>query len=660
MVGDLIRLKLTLTRHSTTGARALWVVCGAMIGVLLAAGVVTLSAWPLQPASLVPDLLAVAYLTWLVGWVVGPVMAPAPPLRPAHLAMLPVSRQRLARGLLVAGFVGVTTAVTALLFVSLIVFAARQGVVSAFVSVPLAVLQVVLLVLCSRVAHVAFGRLARARSGAALNGVLLAVVLVLSQSGWMLLVGLQASGVLDDGFPDTISAALRVAPSGWALAGVEAVAAGSWPRFALILLGMLLAGAALLAMWANSLGEPRGSRAIVRGSARRPTPRHFPFGGPTGTIVLKELRAWWRDPARTASLVAPAAFGLLTALLPLTFGAVEALPWAGTLIAVMAATWMANLYAFDGTGIWLIVQTGTARWDVRARQWAFLLVYGPLSLLVTVIGTAWSGLDWAWPWALAAVTAALGGGAGLIAFSSVALASPGPDALERAENPADGSEEMGPAFLVFFGALLPPAPGLLVVYLGHAQGSPALVWLGVLVGVAVGWLFTWGLGRWAAGRLERTAPDLLLLMRAGRATTVAGTGAAALVGGADSVATAAAGDSADGDEAAAPRGGRSQTQWQPLTGWPAVLEGIGWILGPVATIPQGLLPLVFKTFGLEARSWFLAMYLPGGWGWLTAIAMMLLGVCLMLFALRVRRHATREAPAGGPAEGSLAGTTATD
>ncbi|MDP2711826.1 MAG: hypothetical protein Q8O56_11465 [Solirubrobacteraceae bacterium] len=612
MVGDLIGLKLALTRNSITGSRAVWAWTGASVGVVLAAGAVVLAGWPLRPASLVPDLLAIAYLTWLIGWVVGPVMSPAPPLRPAHLAMLPIPRHRLALGLLVAGFVGLATAVTALLFTSLIVYAARLGVVPALLAVPLAALQVSLLVLVSRVAHVAFGRLARARAGAALNGIVLAVVLVLSQSGWMLLVGLLSSGVLEEGFPDGFSSALRWVPSGWALAAVEAAAAGAWATVVLVVAAMLALAAVLLVLWGTSLGEARGARAVVRGSVARATPRRAPFDRPVGAIVGKELRTWWRDPARSAALSAPLAWGVLTAVLPLTFGAVELLPWAGTLIAIMAASWLANMYSFDGTGIWLTLQTSTERVDVRARQSAYLLVYGPIALLVTIAFTAASGLGWAWPWALAAVTAAVGGGAGLVAYSSAFMPAPGPDVHERAENPAEGTEEIGSSFLVFFAALVPPLPGLGVVYLGTLRDSMALQWAGVLVGILVGALLAWGLGRLAAARLQRTAPELLLLMRSGRPASSTDTGDEEL----------------------------------ELTTWETTLMTVSWTLGILAVIPQGLLTMLFKLTGNDdVRVWFLAMYLPEPWGWLTSIGMVLLGAYLIWIASRVlKRAAARRTP----------------
>lgn len=610
MVGDLIRLKLALTRNSVTGTRAIWAWTGAIIGATIAICVVGLAVWPPRPAAIVPDLLAIAYLTWLIGWVIGPVMAPAPPLRAAHLAMLPLPRYRLAGGLLVAGFVSLSTAVTVLLFASLIVYAARQGMIPGLLSVPLTALQVALLVLLSRVAYVGFGRLARARAGAALGGVLLACVLVLSQSGWMVFAGLASSGVLENGFPEGLSAMLRWAPSGWSLAAVEAAAAGAWVDVAAVTAAMVALAAILLAVWGANLGEARGVRVVVRGSAGKRSSRSFLFRTSTGALLLKELRSWWRDPARTGTLSAPLACGLLTGILPLTFGAVELLPWAGVLTVIMAATWLANMYAFDGTALWLTLQTGTERMDVRVRQWAYLIVFAPIALLVTVGFTLWSGLDWVWPWTLSALLATLGGGAGLIAYTSVAMSTPGADARQRTQDPGGGTEEIGAAFLVFFTALLPPLPALGIVALGTLQGNAALQWAGVLVGAVTGALLIWSLGRLAANRLERTAPEMLLLMRTGRPIS-------------DTPAS-------EDDEAKS-----------TLSGWDMTVMTIAWILGVLALVPQGLLPMVFKLTGNhDVRVWFLAMYLPDPWGWLTSITMALLGGVLIYYAIQTNKRSS--------------------
>ena len=81
--------------------------------------------------------------------------------RAEHFALIPVPRRRLAADLLGAAFAGITTAVTLLAFISLVVFGARLGVLPALVGVPAVVLQLVLVVLLSRLAVTGFGQAVR-------------------------------------------------------------------------------------------------------------------------------------------------------------------------------------------------------------------------------------------------------------------------------------------------------------------------------------------------------------------------------------------------------------------------------------------------------------------------------------------------------------------
>ncbi|WP_432714357.1 hypothetical protein, partial [Pedobacter sp.] len=52
-------------------------------------------------------------------------------------------------------------------------------------------------------------------------------------------------------------------------------------------------------------------------------------------------------------------------------------------------------------------------------------------------------------------------------------------------------------------------------------------------------------------------------------------------------------------------------------------------LGSILLFPQGLVPIIFKLTGnTETRAWFLAMYLPGAWGWIIAFTMCAVGIWL--------------------------------
>jgi len=198
-------------------------------------------------------------------------------------------------------------------------------------------------------------------------------------------------------------------------------------------------------------------------------------------------------------------------------------------------------------------------------------------------------------------------------FSVIAF-SPGPDPHYRAENPLDASGDIGSAFLVFFLGLVPALPAAAVVTAGTVLDESVVLWAGAPVGLATGVMLTWWLGRIAYRRLEARGPELLRAMRSGRPDT-----------------------SADPDLEPADGDGPAPS---------APIQLLGWTLGSLALFPQGLVPVVLKLTGnTDVTVWFLAMYLPEPAGWATALAMIVLGLCLYRMALtdlrRGRRRATR-------------------
>ena len=467
-----------------------------MAGAVLAACTIALSLMPAEHPLMVGDLLGVVYALWLLGWVVGPVWAGAPVLRAEHFALLPVPRLRLATGLLGAAFAGITTLVTLLAFTSLVIFAARLGAAAVLIAVPAMILQLALVVLLSRVAAAGFGSASKGRTGAALIGLMVAGLLVLSQSGWMVFVAIQSWGVLSTGPPPVLVTLTRALPSGWGLTAVESAARSDWLPAAGALAGLAAATAVLLLVWAWTLGAPRTGRMTVRGSRRARRHRTGLLAGPASAVVAKELRTWWRDPLRTQTICVALAWALGTVLLPLTFGAKVLLPWAGPAVALAGACCCANLYGQDGTALWLaLVIPQAERHDVRGRQWAFLLVFGPVAIITAVVVTAVSGLTWGWPWALALTPALLGGSSGLLAVIWVAALVPGPDAHRRPDNPMDHGDAIGPANLVFWTGLLLAIPAAALLLAGTLRHDEPLRWAGVPAGIATGVLLAWWLGR---------------------------------------------------------------------------------------------------------------------------------------------------------------------
>lgn len=616
MAGILIRMKLQVIRNSMTSGKAAWMIIGGVFGVLFAGGTITVAFGGLDTPGLTADLLATTYLLWTLGWMVGPLWSGAPSLRIEHFTLLPLERRRLALGLLTAAFVGITTVVTALAFLSLVVYGIRTGFAPALVAVPAAAAQLVFVVLLSRVTHALFGAVAGSRIGAAITGVLFAAMLVITQSGWMLIVAVAYSRVLESGFSDFVSAAVRILPSGWGVTAVDAAGRGDWGQALGALAGLLALCALLLLIWSRALDNPRHDRAVIRGSARRAAPTRGAYTGTTGAVFRKELRTWLRDPQRVTTAVTAVVWALGTALLPLTFGATELLPWAGPALPLMALVTAFNLYSQDGTSLWLTLTTGSERADIRGRQWAYLLVFGPLTLAVSLACTAYSGYTWTWPWVAALVPAMLGGSVGLMSYASVTALTPGPDAHKRPGNPLERADTVGPSNVLFWVGLVPAVPAGAVVALGTTFDNAALRWLGAPVGIVTGILLVRWLGAVAARQLAAKGPELLFLMRTGRAESP---------------------------------GTRAHAKPE-LTKRQEGIMVLSWIFGSIALFPQGMIPLLFLLGGVEAKVWFLALYLPRPWSWFCAAIMIVIG--LLLYSKAIQLSFGRSKRSRTPEEGN--------
>ena len=435
-------------------------------------------------------------------------------LRAEQFRLLPVPRRRLALGLLGAAFAGVTAPVTFIAFTALVVFGIRLGMVPALIALPAVVLQLILVVLLSRVTGSLFGALSRSRAGAVVSALLTAVMLVASSSGWLVLAALHP--LVATGFPAGFAAAVRALPSSWAVLAVQASSRSDWLMTAAPLLGLIAVLLLLWLTWERSLGPARWPRPAVRGSpAGRAAPRRWMSSGATAAVLVRELRTWRRDPQRLTSLVVPPAFAVMTCLGLAAFGTTAFLPFVGALTALMAAVTSANLYGQDGTALWLTLLIGSERADVRGRQLAWLALFAPMTLVLTAAGMAASGRPDLWPGALAATFALLGGGAGLLPAVAIALPAPGPGPRDRKNAPLGDTDELGAALVMLFLALATAAPAAATVLAGELTGRPALRWAALAVGVITGALAYALLGRAAQRRLTRRGPELLSLLRTG-------------------------------------------------------------------------------------------------------------------------------------------------
>ena len=126
-------------------------------------------------------------------------------------------RGRLAAGLLAASFRGFAPLATLAAFAVLPLAAARSGVAATLVAVPAMLLELVLVVVLSRVVVAGLAATLSSRRGQELGGLLMAVIIALASGGWSLATVLGQQ--LATGPAPALSTTLRVLPSGWAGGG---------------------------------------------------------------------------------------------------------------------------------------------------------------------------------------------------------------------------------------------------------------------------------------------------------------------------------------------------------------------------------------------------------------------------------------------------------
>ena len=598
------------------------------LGVLLAVGSLLLGLVRFDQPGRSVDLLAALALAWTAGWVLGPMLVRGAGvgLRPEWFALLPIPPRRLAAGLLGASVVGAAPVITLLALTALPLTAAHWGLEPFLVALPATVLQLVLMVLLSRVVVAALAATLGSRRGQELGAVLMAVVIALASGGWSLVavIGQQVA----EGPPPALSTALRVVPPGWGPVAVEAAGRSDWPTVLAALGGLVVLCGLMLMAWAGLLprtmrrpsGQAPGAsvRRPPQPGKRRSADRWLP-AGPTGAVVVRELHAWRRDPARSVLLLlALLISGLNLAVPAVAFDAPAALPWVAVAAALIVSTGAANVYGDDGTGLWLTrMVPGVERADVRGRQLAWMLVIAPVMVALTVALTAASGQTWAWPWILAALPAALGGTAGLMVLVSVSKPVRQKDP-QRRSGPFDTSDDpdaaaavMGQQYLTLLLVALAAVPGCAVVLLGAVRDQPLLQAVGVLVGVATGaWLYWWG-GNVAARRLDGRGAALMDLLHVGQQPSR--------------------------QEAAA-----AQAPTAPLSRAASALRNTLWTAAIVCVVPQGLVPLAFAVFSVdpEVKVWFAARYAPEDLQVLVALGFIVVGLLAAWWAETIGARAS--------------------
>ncbi|MEW9528448.1 hypothetical protein [Microbispora sp. NPDC049125] len=606
--GVLIQMKVRMIAHSMNGTRASGMILGGLAGLVLAAGTIILAGSGVVAPALRADLTAAVFAVWLFGWLLGPIYTGGgdESLRPEQFALVPWHPAKLAIGLLCTAFAGVPPLISLVAFSALAVHAAGFGLAALAVSIPAVVLQLVLVIVLSRLMIALLGRAIRSRASAILAALVNSFMNAVLNQSWVLIWAAIELDLLNQGLPPAVSTVVRALPSGWGLVAVEAAGRGAWPLVAAALAGLLVLIAVALLGWSRMLVRRTTSRPL---RPARPLASPLPAEGTVSAVAAKELLTWSRDLMRTHLLYFSIFFGVLYTAAPLIIGWPGMLPYAGTLVVVMAAATSANLFGLDGTSLWLsLVHPGVERDEVRGRQIAWLIKVAPVAIVLTVAGLVLGGEAWTWPWALALLAATLGGGAGLIVLVSVYLLVPVPEPSKRGGNPLEAGNIFGLVLLMLLLTPVTALPAVGVAVLGQALGLPVVLWAAVPVGGVTGALLAGWFGRLAYRRLRAQGPELLSRMRGGA-----------------------------GEPGVRPAYGQ-RVKLPPRTN---ALVTFLWIFCWIPLFPQGLVPLYMIFTDSPSKLWFLALHVPSPYQIPIAVAMSVLGFAMLYFGTVIPRRYER-------------------
>jgi ABC-2 type transport system permease protein len=321
--------------------------------------------------------------------------------------------------------------------------------------------------------------------------------------------------VLVEGRSQTLTTVLRAIPSGWGLVAVDAAGRADWLLVLGCVAGLVVLSAGLLAAWGVLLVRRTTRVAVEAGPRQGRTGAGIGHRLPptrVGAVAGKELRTWARDARRRVALLSMLIAGVALAVVPAISGNGGMLPYGGLVVVTMGCLLAGNLYGMDGSALWhTLVVPGAEAVDVRGRQLAWLLIVGPLTVVLAIALPAITDPG-AYPLVLGLAPALLGGGAGLIVILSVYAGYPVPD---RANPFAAGGNpgvlrvllQIGITLLLLVVAL----PEIALVVAGLAV--PGLAWLALPTGIGVGVLCWWWFGRLAQRRLAARGPELLAEIR---------------------------------------------------------------------------------------------------------------------------------------------------
>ena len=431
-----LRLKLALMASALRGSlwRKLAFFGGIAFGLQFAIAGFLLLAIAGRSNSVGEHVAGPIFAVILIAWLVGPLMGYGldETLDPGRLALFPLTRTQLVRGLFVASSVGVAPMMTLVILTGAVVAYGRTPV-AFVVAVVAVVLHFALCIVAGRALSTAISRLVRSRRGRDLAAMLATFV------GLLFAFGVQAVRLVAENVEASqvraVGDAIEWTPPAWAGAAAAHAAAGDTGVATLQLAGTAAVVMILGWWWHGSLdrilttaaapvtARTRGRRLLSGLSAWLPR-------SDVGAVAAKELRYLGREPRRRASLFS---LGVTVVGIPLFVAFFS--PADGpefVLVAVVPAFLIGlqriNQFGFDGPVLWLVIVT---RADLRAemvgRNLALMVVgLAGTTMIVLVLAAVTGGWIYAVP-AIAIAGGVLAVTLGVGNVASVRAPMPFPD-----------------------------------------------------------------------------------------------------------------------------------------------------------------------------------------------------------------------------------------
>jgi ABC-2 type transport system permease protein len=510
-----IRLKLRVSANGLRGqtSRVVLLVLGAMLATGLAVGGWAGFAVPglLGEPAAARAVLALGGGLLVLGWLFLPLVffGVDESLDPARFALLPLTRRTLITGLFAAALVGIPAMATLVATFGMVDTVRRLGGLgAAVVELVGVVLGLLLCTAVSRSVTSAFATALRSRRARDLGTILLAAVAALL--GPVQIAVAAGAQHADWGRVAAVADVVAWTPLGAAYTmGLDLADGRAWA--VPVKLVIVLATIGVLLWWWSSTVE----RAMVGATAaarRQSADNGLPVSrllfrwlprSRFGALVAREVRYWWRETRRRASLITFSVVGIFLPVMLSGSGPGPMLLFVGALAAVS----LANQFGFEGSAYAANLTAGVpGRTEIRSRATGYSVYAIPLLIVIAVVVSVVAGTPGRIPSTLGELAATYGVGLSIVLPVSVRAAYALPDTTNPFAMSSGGGMAKGLlTFGALFGAIILALPLLVVA---HLIGDPWL-WIGLPAGLLYGGVAYLIGSRLAGTMLDTRMPEVL-------------------------------------------------------------------------------------------------------------------------------------------------------